>query len=102
MRGNFLPTPQGSYCASMLIRIDGTNLMAMQKFQPTTRFLSASQPARHCQYAAPDNSLIYCEVLVSGIWYPFTASLADGTTWGPAIYNAAVAGEFGDVAPYQA
>ena len=86
--GNFIPTPQGAHCASTLIRIDGTNLMAMQYFQPATHLFLASQPFRNCQYAASDNSLIYCEVRVEDTWYPFTASPTDSTKWGPLIYNA--------------
>lgn len=81
VRGNFYTSPQGAHCASMLIRIDGTSLMAVLQFQSSTRLLHASQPVRNFQYAVPDNSLIYCEVLVDDGWYPFTASRGEGTAW---------------------
>ncbi len=85
--------------ASVFVRIDGTTQMSSTQLLETATF---SDRIRNCRHSVADNSMIDCEVLVNGKWYPFTASPADSTTWGPAIYNAAVAGRFGEVAPYQA
>ncbi|WP_370611831.1 prophage tail fiber N-terminal domain-containing protein [Klebsiella aerogenes] len=89
----------GTHMATFCRRIDGTNLMPSSHLLQVT---TTSDRIRNCQYSAPDNSLIDCEVLVSGKWYPFTASPTDSTAWGPVLYNAAVAGQFGEVVPYQA
>lgn len=99
LRGYFQVSTTASHSASELIRIDGTSLMQSTHLLRAT---TASDHIRNCRYSTPDNAMIDCEVLVNGKWYPFTASPADSTKWGPAIYSAAAAGRFGEVAPYQA
>ncbi|WP_234262241.1 prophage tail fiber N-terminal domain-containing protein [Klebsiella aerogenes] len=99
VRGVITAAVDSSYEVSVFVRVDGTTLMsAIRLLEATT----VSDRIRNCRYSAEDNSLIDCEVLVGAKWYPFTASPADSTKWGPVIYNSAVAGRFGEVAPYQA
>jgi hypothetical protein len=96
-RGYIYGTPTATKAVSQLIRIDGTNLM------PATMLLQAttvSGRVRNCRYGTEDNSIIDCEVLVREKWYPFSASASDSTPWGPAIYAAAVVGQFGEVGSY--
>lgn len=53
------------------------------------------------QYAAPDNSLINVEWNHPEFgWIPFTASPDDVEQHGRDIYAAAIAGEYGPIAPY--
>lgn len=99
LRGYFQIGTTAGHSAAALTRIDGTNLMSATHLLQAT---AVSDRVRNCRYSAADNSMVDCEVLVGAKWYPFTASPADSTTWGPAIYNAAVAGLFGEVAPYLA
>lgn len=101
IRGYFLPTPSGSHCVSLFMRVDGTNLMNLQLAPQSTRLLRTSKPVRNCRYTVPDNSLIECEVQSGDQWYPFAASPNDCTEWGRAIYSAAVAGHYREVSPYQ-
>lgn len=97
LRGYFPRSDVAAHGVSLVTRIDGTSLMSSTHLLQAT---TASDRIRNCRYSAEDNSMIDCEVLVGGKWYPFTASPADSTKWGPAIYNAAAAGKFGEVIPY--
>lgn len=97
LRGYFQVSATAKHSASELIRIDGTSLMQSTHLLQAT---AVSDRIRNCRYSAADNSMIDCEVLVGGTWYPFTASAADSTAWGPVIFSRAVAGYYGDVEPY--
>ncbi|WP_455424783.1 prophage tail fiber N-terminal domain-containing protein [Dryocola sp. LX212] len=83
---------------TLAMRIDGAELPARVMLESA---LIGSR-VKNCRYSAPDNSMIDCEVLVGGKWYPFTASANDSTTWGPVIYANAVAGQYGVVEIYAA
>lgn len=57
----------------------------------------------NCRYSRADNTGITCDIEVNGTIYPFTATPDDiHTVYGPLIYQRAVAGEYGEVAPYVA
>lgn len=81
-------------------RIDGITASK----QPSAMLLKSTnaESVRNCQYSFADNQMINCEVEANGKWHPFTASAADVTEWGRAIYAAAVAGVLGDVVAYVA
>lgn len=82
---------------SLWVRIDtpdlinsGTNLLRA----------GAGGRIRNCRYANPEGTAIDCEVNTVRGWLPFTASRDDSTEWGPKIYAAAIAGNYGDVLGY--
>ncbi|WP_370612209.1 hypothetical protein [Klebsiella aerogenes] len=68
--------------ATLCRRIDGTNLMSVSYLLQVTR---AIERVCNCRYSAADHLMIDCEALVGAKWYPFTASPADSTVWGPMI-----------------
>lgn len=86
-----------SHSVLVCTRIDGTQLAAPHIM------LSASNNGaaiKNCRYSAADGNAIDCDVEINGKWLPFTASFNDSTSYGPIIYENAVAGEYGDVQPY--
>jgi hypothetical protein len=97
-RGYLVGAVDSTYSATDFVRIDGTNLMPATMLLQAT---SATERVRNCRYATVDNSIINCEVLVKDKWYPFSASPDDRTSWGPAIYAAALTGLFGDIELYR-
>lgn len=60
----------------------------------------STEQVRNGLYSSPDNRMIDCEVLVNGKWHPFTASPDNPTSWGPYIYQNAVADQYGLVAAF--
>jgi hypothetical protein len=78
---------------SLAIRIDSVSEQQLQASNITSM-------VRNLAYVTEDGSLIDCELFYRNAWHPFTASLDDPTWWGKAIYEAAVASELGEVAPY--
>jgi hypothetical protein len=56
---------------------------------------------RNPRYVTPDGTLIDCEIDIDGHWLPFTASGVDSELHGRAIHARLLAGEVGNIAPYQ-
>lgn len=100
LQGSMLQGIESTTVQSCLIflRIDGMTA----SMQPSAMLLksTSAESVRNCQYSSADGQTIDCEVEANGKWHPFTAAAADVTEWGRAIYAAAVAGIFGDVAGY--
>ena len=100
LQGSMLQGIESTTVQSCLIflRIDGMTA----SMQPSAMLLksTSAESVRNCRYSSADNQMIDCEVEANGKWHPFTASAADVTEWGRAIYAAAVTGVFGDVAEY--
>lgn len=102
LQGNTTPGTDANYhdVKSCLVfqRIDGVT-PSMQ--EPTLQLLAAAtEQVRNCRYSSSDNHTIDCEIYTNGKWHPFTASPDDPTSWGPYIYQNAVAGQYGPVAAY--
>ncbi|EBR5151537.1 hypothetical protein B5W64_18510 [Salmonella enterica] len=83
------------YSVSLWLRIDTPELL-------NTKLRSGyrQQRVRNCCYANASNSAIDCEIDTVQGWLPFTASPNDSTEYGPKIYAAAIAGDYGDVSEY--
>ncbi|EBG0214447.1 prophage tail fiber N-terminal domain-containing protein [Salmonella enterica] len=83
------------YGVSLWLRIDTPELL-------NTKLRSGyrQQRVRNCCYANASNSAIDCEIDTVQGWLPFTASPNDSTEYGPKIYAAAIAGDYGDVLEY--
>ncbi|ECJ5891796.1 hypothetical protein FNH88_19385 [Salmonella enterica subsp. salamae] len=79
---------------SLWVRIDTPDLI-----NSGTNLLKAGAGCRirNCRYANETGTVIDCEVNTTRGWLPFTATPDDSTEWGPKIYAAAVAGEYGEV-----
>lgn len=93
--GNAYSEPAGAGANTLFVRVDSVTMEG-------GALISLTDVVRNLSYAAADNSLSDCELYFNGVWHPFTASPNDTVWWGKDIYNAAVAGELGDVAPYTA
>lgn len=83
--------PQGKETITLFIRTDSVSSSYKD---------SLVDIVRNPGYANAAGTLINCDILIDGVWKPFTASPADVAWWGAAIYAAAAAGELGDVAKY--
>ncbi|MER3187082.1 prophage tail fiber N-terminal domain-containing protein [Salmonella enterica subsp. enterica serovar Chester] len=83
------------YGVSLWLRIDTPELL-------NTKLRSGyrQQRVRNCCYANASNTAIDCEIDTVQGWLPFTASPNDSTEYGPKIYAAAIAGDYGDVSEY--
>ncbi|EXX82038.1 phage tail protein [Salmonella enterica subsp. enterica serovar Namur str. 05-2929] len=83
------------YGVSLWLRIDTPELLST-KLKSGYR----QQRVRNCCYANASNTAIDCEIDTVQGWLPFTASPNDSTEYGPKIYAAAIAGDYGDVLEY--
>lgn len=83
------------YGVSLWLRIDTPELLST-KLKSGYR----QQRVRNCCYANASNTAIDCEIDTVQGWLPFTASPNDSTEYGPKIYAAAIAGDYGDVSVY--
>ncbi|MBH0429209.1 prophage tail fiber N-terminal domain-containing protein [Salmonella enterica] len=83
------------YGVSLWLRIDTPELLSTK-----LRSGYRQQRVRNCCYANASNSAIDCEIDTVQGWLPFTASPNDSTEYGPKIYAAAIAGDYGDVSEY--
>ncbi|HII1679912.1 TPA: prophage tail fiber N-terminal domain-containing protein [Salmonella enterica] len=80
------------FSVTMWLRVDSPELLASG-----LRATLGQQRVRNCCYANPEGTAINCEISTTRGWLPFTATPDDSTEWGPKIYAAAVAGEYGEV-----
>lgn len=83
------------YGVSLWLRIDTPELLSTK-----LRSGYRQQRVRNCCYANASNTAIDCEIDTVQGWLPFTASPNDSTEYGPKIYAAAIAGDYGDVSEY--
>lgn len=83
------------FSVTMWLRVDSPELLASG-----LRATLGQQRVRNCCYANPEGTAINCEISTTRGWLPFTATPDDSTEWGPKIYAAAVAGEYGEVSAY--
>ncbi|EHQ0665642.1 prophage tail fiber N-terminal domain-containing protein [Salmonella enterica] len=83
------------YGVSLWLRIDTPELLSTK-----LRSGYRQQRVRNCCYANASNTAIDCEIDTVQGWLPFTASPNDSTEYGPKIYAAAIAGDYGDVSVY--
>ncbi|MFP2239966.1 prophage tail fiber N-terminal domain-containing protein [Pseudescherichia vulneris] len=94
-RRDTVPDITSMQCGLVFVRIDNPPAITLTG-QPG----AVQYSARNCRYTAADHSIIDCEIQNADKWLPFTASPEDSTTYGPIIYQNAVAGLYGEVSPY--
>ncbi|EIU1267193.1 prophage tail fiber N-terminal domain-containing protein [Salmonella enterica subsp. enterica serovar Agbeni] len=83
------------FSITLWLRIDNPDL-----FKTKLKSVRGQQRVRNCRYANASNTAIDCEIDTVQGWLPFTASPNDSTEYGPKIYAAAIAGDYGDVSEY--
>ncbi|EOC1317132.1 hypothetical protein ACI09J_001754 [Cronobacter turicensis] len=77
-------------------------LVAVTRIDSSASVSIAPDRVRNVRYASADNSVVDCEIKIGTNWLPFTALAGDSAAHGAAIFNKAVAGDYGTVTPFGA
>lgn len=94
LRGAMMNESYGGHSLTLWTRVDTVSRLASSAENLRTI-------VRNMKYSSADNSTVDCELYFKGAWRPFTAHPDDPMWWGRSILTAALAGELGNVAPYQ-
>ena len=92
------------YCGSQSPSVSRSTLFTridqVAQTQQNVQSLEAGELTRNFKYANAENTAVTCELFFRNKWHSFTASEDDGTWWGKAIFEHAVAGDFGTIEPF--
>lgn len=80
--------------ASLFVRID-----QVASTQENVASLQSGGLTRNLQFADAEQTAINCELFFRNAWHPFTAQPGDNTWWGKMIFEEAIAGTLGEIAP---